>query len=75
MRPPKQGPDAIYKDFIHLTRALGRAEADVERDKKGRDALCAHLRAALEILLKGYSGLQPPPARKRNGSKSIAART
>jgi hypothetical protein len=76
VRPPKQGADAVYKDVIHLTRALGRAEADPERDIAGKRALCGHLRAALEILLKGYSERTPlpPPARKRNGGSKSATR-
>lgn len=72
-RPPTQGPDAIYKDVLHLTRALGRAEADVARDKKGKAALCGHLRGALAILLEGQVGMLPIPARKRNGLKLVSS--
>lgn len=66
-RPPSQGKAAVASDVQDLTRLLRRAEADTLRPAADRDALCEHLRSALNILLVGARTGQKP-VRKAVGS-------
>lgn len=68
MRTPKPSRAGASRDLTLLVRALVRAERDESRPPASREALCAHLRGAINIL-----SAEPKEAPRRKRGPAVGA--